>query len=104
MGAFNHGLHRQDPLLHGFVVSNQQSGAGCLRFPEKTLKHVSNYLYSLNRMYLTRKKIQNIDQEKVSTVFKEKFEVFECEHPVPTKVSKKEKIQFLFFFIWVYKK
>ena len=34
MGAFDHDLHRQDPLLHGFVVSNQQSGAGCLRFPD----------------------------------------------------------------------
>ena len=46
-------------------------------------------------MYLMRKKIQNIDQEKVSTVFKEKFEVFECEHPVPTKFTKKDKIWLL---------
>ena len=91
-------------MVLSFQINSLALAASDFLIAAKTLKHVSNYLYSLNRMYLTRKKIQNIDQEKVSTVFKEKFEVFECEHPVPTKVSKKEKIQFLFFFIWVYKK
>lgn len=58
----------------------------------KTLKHISTYLNSLNSLYAARKEIHSSDLEKVSTFLKEKAEVFECDHPPPVKIDKKEKI------------
>ena len=58
----------------------------------KTLKPISNYLSSLNKLYLSRKEIHASNLEKISTFLKEKSETFECEHPYPPRQNKKEKI------------
>jgi len=59
----------------------------------KSLKQVSNLLYSLNKLYNQRKQINNKELERISTFMKEKSENFESEHPTGSvKLDSKEKI------------
>ena len=58
----------------------------------KILKNVTNYLNSLNKLYVCRKDLHSANVDKINILFKEKSEVFETEHPCPQKTTKKDKI------------